>query len=104
MHDEINLGPAQVRDLAPEVQLLDVRQPWEFAIAKLPGAILIPLGELGARLAELDPNRPIVAYCHHGARSMHAIRFLAQAGFPKVAHLAGGLAAYSRFDPTIPQY
>jgi rhodanese-related sulfurtransferase len=104
MVDEANLSPAQVRDRDAATQLVDVRQPWEFARASLPGAILIPLGELPQRLGELDPSRPLIAYCHHGARSHQAIRFLAQSGFSRVAHLAGGIAAYSLFDPTIPQY
>ncbi len=104
MPDAINLSPAQVRDLPPGTQLVDVRQPWEHALAKLPGSILIPLGELAARASELDPERPVVAYCHHGARSMVALRILAQAGFTRIAHLAGGIAAYSRMDPGIPQY
>jgi sulfur-carrier protein adenylyltransferase/sulfurtransferase len=104
MRDEVNLSPAQVQDRDPGVQLLDVRQPWEFARASLPGAILIPLGELAGRLGELDPARPVIAYCHHGARSYQAVRFLAQSGFARAAHLAGGIAAYSLMDPTIPQY
>ena len=104
MLDEVNLIPAQVRDRDASVQLLDVRQKWEFDRVSLPGAILIPLGQLPQRLGELDPSRPVIAYCHHGARSYQAIRFLAQSGFTQVAHLAGGIAAYSLFDPTIPQY
>lgn len=104
MHDEANLTPAQVRDRDPGTQLVDVRQPWEFDRSHLPGATLIPLATLPLRLSELDPSRPVVLYCHHGARSYQALRFLVQAGFTQVAHLAGGIAAYSQMDPTIPQY
>lgn len=104
MPDELNLTPAQVRDRDPQAQLLDVRQPWEFDRASLPGAVLIPLGVLPLRLNELDPSRPVIVYCHHGARSYQALRFLAQSGFTRVAHLAGGIAAYSLMDPSIPQY
>jgi rhodanese-related sulfurtransferase len=104
MPDELNLTPAQVRDRDPRAQLVDVRQPWEFDRVHLPGAVLIPLATLPARLDELDPSRPVILYCHHGARSYQALRFLAQAGFAQVAHLAGGIAAYSDMDPTFPQY
>ena len=104
MRDEVNLTPAQVRDRDAGAQLLDVRQPWEFARASLPGAVLIPLGELPLRLGELDPSRPVIVYCHHGARSYQALRFLAHSGFTQTAHLAGGIAAYSLLDPSIPQY
>jgi sulfur-carrier protein adenylyltransferase/sulfurtransferase len=86
------------------VQILDVREPWEYELARIPGAVLIPLGELGARLGELDPTRPVALYCHHGVRSLHALRFLRSAGFTEVAHLAGGINAYSQLDPSVPRY
>jgi rhodanese-related sulfurtransferase len=86
------------------VQLLDVRDPWEYKLARLPGAVLIPLGELADRLQELDPARPLAAYCHHGMRSLQALRFLQGAGFTDLAHLSGGIEAYSRLDPTVPRY
>ncbi len=104
MPESVDLTPAQVRDRAAGVQLVDVRQPWEADRAALPGSVLIPLDELPGRLGELDPARPVILYCHHGARSRHALRILAQAGFPQATHLAGGIAAYSLVDPSIPQY
>ena len=85
------------------VQILDVREPWEYELARIPGAILIPLGELGARIGELERTRPVALYCHHGARSLHALRFLRSAGFSEVAHLAGGIEAYSQLDPSVPR-
>lgn len=99
-----NLSPEAFRDLPDSVQILDVRQPVEHRIARLPRSLLIPLDQLPARLGELDPARPVAVYCHHGMRSMSALRFLQQAGFSQVAHLSGGIAAYSRIDPSIPQY
>ncbi len=102
--DNFNLTPEQFRDLPDTVQILDVRQPAEHRAAKLPRSILIPLDQLPARLHELDRDRPVAVYCHHGSRSFMALRFLAQAGFAQVAHLAGGIAAYSRMDPGIPTY
>ena len=100
-----NLDPTAFRALDPAlVQILDVREPWEFDLAHLPGARLIPLGELVDRAAELDPSRPLAAYCHHGMRSLQALRFLKGLGFADLAHLAGGIDAYSRMDPSVPRY
>ncbi len=102
--DGPNLSPERFRDLPEEVQILDVRQPSEHRAAALPRSILIPLDQLPARLFELDRARPVAVYCHHGSRSFMALRFLQQAGFAQVAHRAGGIAAYSRMDPSIPTY
>jgi adenylyltransferase/sulfurtransferase len=100
----IHLSPETYRDLPGAVQRLDVREPWEYELAHLPGALLIPLGELVDRVGELDPARPVAAYCHHGTRSLYALRFLQGAGFHDLAHLAGGIDAYSRLDPSVPRY
>lgn len=99
-----DLSPEAFRDLPDSVQRLDVRQPWEYDLARLPGAVLIPLGELAARAGELDPARPVAAYCHHGSRSLSALRLLQSLGFRDLAHLAGGIHAYSRMDPSVPRY
>lgn len=90
-------------------RLLDVRQPEEFAIAKLPGAVLIPLGELPTRLPELESWKngdvPIVIHCHHGMRSLRAIEFLKLQGFRNLINLAGGIDAWSLdVDPKLPRY
>ena len=87
-----------------KVQVLDVRERWEYDLARLPGARLIPMRELADRVGELDPARPLVAYCHHGVRSHFALRLLSKAGFPDLAHLAGGIEAYSQLDPSVPRY
>ncbi len=100
-----NLDARAFRALDPAlVQLLDVRERWEHDRAHIPGSILIPLGELADRLGELDPARPLAAYCHHGMRSLHALRFLRGAGFSDLAHLSGGIEAYSQMDPSVPRY
>jgi adenylyltransferase/sulfurtransferase len=99
-----HLSAEAYRDLPPSVQRLDVREQWEYDLARLPGAILIPLGQLADRVGELDPARPVAAYCHHGSRSLFALRFLQGAGFTDLAHLAGGIDAYSRLDASIPRY
>ena len=99
-----HLSAEEFRDLPMSVQRLDVREPWEYALARIPGASLIPLGDLAERVGELDPARPVATYCHHGVRSLHALRFLQSAGFTDLAHLSGGIDAYSHLDPTVPSY
>jgi rhodanese-related sulfurtransferase len=100
-----NLDAQAFRTLDPSlVQILDVRERWEYDLARLPGALLIPMRELPARVGELDPHRPLAAYCHHGVRSHFALRLLQAAGFKELAHLAGGIEAYSRLDPSVPRY
>jgi rhodanese-related sulfurtransferase len=102
-----NLSPEELKSLLDrgQVQLLDVRQPEELEIAHIAGALHIPLGELSGRLGELDPARAIVALCHHGVRSEMAGRLLEHNGFSEVAHLSGGIDAWSlAVDPNIPRY
>lgn len=85
--------------------LLDVREPWEAAIATIPGSTLIPLGELGDRVGELDPAASVVVYCHLGVRSEYAARQLANGGFGRVRNLKGGIDAWSRtVDPAVARY
>lgn len=74
--------------------LLDVRQPWEYEEGHLPGAVLIPLGELPGRTAELDAAKPLLAYCAVGGRSRVAVQLLSGLGFQEVYNLAGGIKAY----------
>jgi sulfur dioxygenase len=75
------------------VQLIDVREPEEFngPLGHIAGARLVPLGALSARLAELDPDRPVVTVCRAGGRSAQATSMLQRAGFKRVANLAGGM-------------
>jgi molybdopterin/thiamine biosynthesis adenylyltransferase/rhodanese-related sulfurtransferase len=104
----LEIGPRQLaeelRGAAPPV-VLDVREPHEAAIACLPGAVLIPLGELEKRLHELDREADIVAQCRSGVRSMKAARLLRAAGFTRLRNLKGGILAWSdEVDPTVPKY
>lgn len=86
-------------------RLVDVREPHEWAIVRLPDAALIPLGELPDRLGELDPRAPIVTYCHRGVRSQRAREILAGAGFGNVRSLAGGIDAWAReIEPGMARY
>ena len=90
------IGPDWVEENAGAAQILDVREPDEFTgpLGHIEGAVLIPLGQLAARASELDKNRPVVCVCRSGARSAHATNMLRQAGFSKVANLAGGMLAW----------
>lgn len=86
--------------------LLDVREPWEFATAQIPGSSLIPMAEVPARaFNELDEEQPIAVLCHHGARSLSVANWLQQNGFTKAQSVAGGIDLWSRvIDPAIPRY
>ncbi|MFO0687732.1 MAG: molybdopterin-synthase adenylyltransferase MoeB [Myxococcota bacterium] len=98
---------ARRRAAAEALALIDVREADEVATARIDGSIWIPLGELEARLAELDGLRstPIVVHCHHGGRSEKAARLLLDRGFPNVENLEGGIEAWSlTVDPRVPRY
>ena len=85
--------------------LVDVREPWEHERARIEGARLVPMREIPARLAELDPAREVVTICHHGGRSQQVAGFLEKSGFASVHNLAGGVDAWSRtVDPSVPLY
>jgi adenylyltransferase/sulfurtransferase len=87
------------------IQLLDVREPHELEISHLEGARLIPLGQLAARLSELDSAEEMVVFCKGGTRSARALELLASAGFRKVKNLKGGINAWAKdVDPRLPVY
>ncbi len=88
-----------------EIFLLDVREPHEYQLCKIPGGILLPLPQLPERLAEIDGTKPIVAYCRTGVRSAKAITLLQAAGFTSAKNLRGGIHAWAdEVDPSIPKY
>jgi rhodanese-related sulfurtransferase len=94
-------------DAGEPVLLVDVRQPEEYALCRIAGSVLIPLGELTGRVGELDPpdGATVVVYCHHGIRSLSGAAVLAQAGLPNVVSMAGGIEAWSTLvDPAVPRY
>jgi rhodanese-related sulfurtransferase len=91
-------------DAGGRPELLDVREPWEFELARIEGSKLIPMGELAERVSELDPAQETVVICHHGNRSAHVTQALAGAGFANVLNLEGGLDAYSDVDGSVPRY
>lgn len=96
-------------DATPGALLLDVREPWEVQLARLdlPGLAQrhVPMQELPARLAELDPAQPVVCICHHGARSAQVVAFLQRQGHTHAYNLDGGIDAWSALvDPRVPRY
>ena len=99
----------QVHCAAHPTLLLDVREPWEVALAaiRLAGtaSLDIPMNQLPARLNALNPQQSIVCICHHGMRSAQVVAFLAQHGFDTVYNLSGGIAAWSQHvDANVPTY
>ncbi len=92
-------------DRGDRFTLLDVREPHEYQICRIPGSWLIPLGELPKRVSELDSADEIVVHCKSGARSAKAVDFLKKAGYGKVKNLRGGILAWSdQIDPKVPKY
>jgi rhodanese-related sulfurtransferase len=78
----------------PVPYLLDVREPWEYAAGHVPTAQLVPLGELEARVAEVPRDRPVLAICQMGSRSLAAAAYLLSLGYADVANVDGGTAAW----------
>jgi sulfur-carrier protein adenylyltransferase/sulfurtransferase len=95
----------QKMDAREPFELIDVREAFEYEIARIDGAKLIPLGEIAERVSELQRERPIVVHCHSGRRSAEAVRLLQQRGFANVYNLEGGIDAWSdQIDPNVPKY
>ena len=105
---EGEIDPVEVKaklDRGDRFVLIDVREPHEYQICNIPGARLIPLGEVPRRVHELDSADEIVVHCKSGVRSGKACDFLRQAGFRKVKNMKGGILAWSdRVDPRVPKY
>jgi rhodanese-related sulfurtransferase len=96
-------------EATPGAVLLDVREPWELALARveLPELPLrhVPMHEIPGRLAELDPAQPVVCICHHGVRSAQVVAFLQRRGWAHAYNLDGGIDAWSALvDPAVPRY
>jgi len=106
--DVPTISPGELKaklDRKDKFVLVDVREPYEYEICSIPGSKLIPLGELPARLSELDSADDIVLHCKVGGRSAKALRVLQEAGFRKLNNLKGGIAAWSEeVDSSVPKY
>ena len=104
-------GEATVEELKTRLDrhdsflLLDVREPREFEICRIPGSVLIPLGDLPSRLPELEGRDDMIVHCKSGIRSGKAVRLLREAGFSRARNLKGGILAWiTRIDPALPKY
>jgi adenylyltransferase/sulfurtransferase len=109
--NKVNEGEIEVMEVKQKLDrgdnfvLVDVREPHEYKIASIPGAKLIPLGEVPERLGELDPEADIVIHCKSGMRSAKACGILRGAGFKHVRNMKGGILAWSdKVDPYVPKY
>jgi len=92
-------------DRGDKFQFIDVREPNEYQIASIPGAKLIPLGDVPKRVGELDPATEVIVHCKMGGRSAKACDFLRQSGFKNVKNMLGGITAWSdKIDPSVPKY
>ena len=92
-------------DRQDPVVLLDVREPQEYDICRIPGSLLIPLGDLPKRVVELDSSRDIIVNCKSGVRSAKAVAFLRDAGFTRAWNLTGGILGWiDQVDPSQPKY
>jgi adenylyltransferase/sulfurtransferase len=95
----------ELRDAGDNHFLLDVREPHELAISRIEGAVLIPLGELETRTAELPRDKRILVHCKSGGRSARAVSKLRELGFNDVWNVSGGIIAWAReIDPTMAEY
>lgn len=104
----IEIDAASLRDLlsaGTDIQLIDVREPWEVDICRISDSSSIPLGDLPQRANELSAEKTMVMICHHGMRSYRATMWLRQNGFDKALNLAGGIDAWARdVEPGMPRY
>ena len=102
------ITPQGVKEMMDEKQpfvLIDVREPHEFQICRIPGSTLVPLRELPKRMHELNSAHEIVVYCRSGQRSARVVELLIKAGFHKIHNLKGGILAWSdQVDPSVPKY
>ncbi len=105
---DFEISPSDAVALLREnkTRFIDVREPWEFATARIEGSIPMPMGDVPARAhQELDPDEHLVILCHHGVRSMNVTSWLRNQGFEQVQSLRGGIEAWSaEIDPAVGRY
>jgi rhodanese-related sulfurtransferase len=106
---EISARDVQQRiDAGEKLHLIDVREPNEFAVAKIEGASLIPMRQVPGELQELEKRAdeaPLIVFCHHGVRSLNVVDWLRRQGVENCVSMAGGIDAWSlTVDPSVPRY
>ncbi|QJW98805.1 molybdopterin-synthase adenylyltransferase MoeB [Frigoriglobus tundricola] len=103
-----DITPEQLKkriDAGEHLFVLDVRNPNEFAICRIPGTVLVPLPELPARVSEVPKDREVIVHCKSGMRSQKAIEFLKAQGYTKLVNLTGGILGWAdKVDPGMPRY
>jgi rhodanese-related sulfurtransferase len=106
--DDMQISAKEVNERVgrgDKLLLVDVREQWEYDLAKIPGAKLIPLGTLPANLNTLLEADEVICYCHHGMRSLDAAVWLRQQGVESAKSMAGGIERWSvEVDPQVPRY
>jgi rhodanese-related sulfurtransferase len=106
--DSLEITPADVKarlDQGEKLILIDVREAWEYALCRIEGAKLVPLGALAANLNTLPDVDEVICYCHHGMRSLDAATWLRFQGIERAKSLAGGIERWSvEVDPKVPRY
>ena len=106
--DNLEITPADVKarlEQGEKLVLIDVREPWEYALCRIEGAKHVPLGTLAASLETLPDVDEVICYCHHGMRSLDAAAWLRFQGIERAKSLAGGIERWSiEIDPKIPRY
>jgi len=108
MEEEMEITVKELKrliDSGTQVRLVDVREQYEYNFCHIEGSTLIPIGQIWARVNELNPESEYVFYCHVGERSAWAVNFLRQRGFKKVKNLKGGIDQWAvEIDPSTPRY
>jgi adenylyltransferase/sulfurtransferase len=103
---DMTVGELKARmDAGQTPIVIDVREPYEVAICRIPGTMLVPMAQLPSKLADLDPAEEIVVHCRSGARSAQAVAMMRARGFARARNLAGGILAWiDQVDPNLPKY
>ena len=106
--ENLEITPADVKarlEQGEKLVLIDVREPWEYALCRIEGAKHVPLGTLAASLETLPDVDEVICYCHHGMRSLDAAAWLRFQGIERAKSLAGGIERWSiEIDPQVPRY
>lgn len=106
--DDLQIMPLQVKqqlDRGEKMILVDVREPWEYQLCKIAGALLIPMGSIPANLQALDTGEDVICYCHHGMRSLDVAVWLRGQGIENAKSLNGGIERWSlEVDPSVTRY